>query len=216
MAEGINAPFRSVLDDEFFDLFRPTTPEFDFLDDVSNSHTSFYDKLVADNMNSTAEEMQYDFDDLTQAPLCSYVTMNQFKEIRKGLCKDTFSLIHLNIRSLSKHFDELQLLLDNPNNPLFTVIGLTETWLSSCPKRSFSLEGYNVFVNNRPDRSGGGVALYVSSSFECIVCEKLSKMNDIVESLFVQINVPGSKNIVIGIIYRPPNSNNKDFFIISH
>ena len=36
-------------------------------------------------------------------------------------------------------------------------------------------------------------------------------MNEFIESLFVEISIPQSKNIIVGIIYRPPNSNSNDF-----
>ena len=68
-----------------------------------------------------------------------------------------------------------------------------------------------MFVNNRPDKSGGGVALYISNAFECIVHDDISRMDNIVESLFLEIYIPGIRNIVVGIMYRPPNSNIKDF-----
>ena len=37
-------------------------------------------------------------------------------------------------------------------------------------------------------------------------------MNNNVESLFIEIVIHGNKNIIIGIIYRPPNSSSVDFF----
>ena len=36
-------------------------------------------------------------------------------------------------------------------------------------------------------------------------------MNDSIESLFIEIPIPQNKNIVIGVIYRPPNSNTNEF-----
>ena len=43
-----------------------------------------------------------------------YITQFQLKDVVKNFSKDTFSLLHINIRSiLSKHFDDLHILLDN-------------------------------------------------------------------------------------------------------
>ena len=36
-------------------------------------------------------------------------------------------------------------------------------------------------------------------------------MNDFVESLFVELIIPNGKNILVGVIYRPPNSNIANF-----
>ena len=121
-------------------------------------------------------------------------------------------MLHLNIRSINKHCEELQLLLDNHiDKPTFPVIGLTETWLSSDSTLPFTLNGYDFIVNNKLNRMGGGVALYVSQCFEFTVCEELNIMNDSIESLFIEISIPQNKNIVIGVIYIPPNSNPNEF-----
>ena len=105
----------------------------------------------------------------------------------------------------------MQLLLDNHTKQPFSIIGLTETWLSSDSNQPFALDGYDFIVNNRPNRAGGGVALYVSQSFEFIIRDDLNSMNNNVESLFIEIIIPGNKNIIVGIIYRPPSSNSNDF-----
>ena len=65
-------------------------------------------------------------------------------------------------------------------------------------------------MNNRSKKSGGGVALYLSNCFEFTVLYELNFMNEFIESLFVEISIPQSKNIIVGIIYRPPNSNSND------
>ena len=59
------------------------------------------------------------------------------------------------------HFDDLQLLLNNHSSKEFSVVGLTETWLSHDSNLPFSLDAYNFVFNNRQDRSGGGVAIYL-------------------------------------------------------
>ena len=120
-------------------------------------------------------------------------------------------LLHFNIRSINKHFEELQLLLNYHNKQTFPVIALTETWLSSNSTQPFTLNGYELIVNNRLNRMGGGVALYVPQCFEFTVYEELNVMNDSIESLFIEIPIPQNKNIVIGVIYRPPNSNTNEF-----
>ena len=43
------------------------------------------------------------------------------------------------------------------------------------------------------------------------VISELSLMNEIIESLFIEIENKQQKNIVIGIIYRPPNANPNSF-----
>ena len=78
-------------------------------------------------------------------------------------------------------------------------------------KPSAYLEEYELIVNNRLNRTGGGVALYVPRCFEFIVRGDLNYMNTDIESLFIEISIPQNKNIVVGVIYRPPNSNLNEF-----
>ena len=212
MANFPNAPFSSLSNNDFFELFRHIRLDSDPVRGVSNSRAIFYDNAVAENLNSSVNELPYDFGgELTENMLCKYITVNQCKDIYESFSEDTFSLLHLNIRSLNKHFDELKLFLETDADQSFSVIGLSETWLNSNSESFFSIDGYKMFVNNRPDKSGGGVALYISHTFECIVHDDISRMDNIVESLFLEICIPGIRNIVVGIMYRPPNSNIKDF-----
>ena len=213
MANTINAAFNSLNNDEFFlnILRRPlSTTE----SSSHNTSSASYENNIAQNFNLLSEELSYD-NDSNQNPLpipsSKYITQFQLKDVVKNFSKDTFSLLHINIRSISKHFDDLQILLDNQSKHSFSVIGLTETWLSSDTNLPYAIDGYDFIVNNRSKKSGGGVALYLSNCFEFTVLYELNFMNEFIESLFVEISIPQSKNIIIGIIYRPPSSNSNDF-----
>ena len=54
---------------------------------------------------------------------------------------------------------------------------------------------------------GGGVAFYIRENLDYSIHSEHSLMNDSIESLLIEIKVPDSKNILIMVIYRPPNSN---------
>ena len=142
MANSINNGFNLLDDDDLFDLFRQPTSE--ILSNNVNESSNSYENTVVQNINSSSNELTYnlDFDrDVTQNPSSEYVTESQFKNIIKDVKDDVFSLLHMNIRSLKKHFDELQLLLDSPNKHPFSIIGLTETWLSSDTNIPYGLSG---------------------------------------------------------------------------
>ena len=69
-------------------------------------------------------------------------------------------LVHLNIRSLYKHFDSLCLFLQSlPFKP--DVICLTETRVKDQPLANINLPNYS-FVHTPPQSNAGGVAVYVS------------------------------------------------------
>ena len=71
-------------------------------------------------------------------------------------------------------------------------------------------------VNNRINGRGGGVALYVFTSLNYKVISELSYMTDAMETLCVEIIVPNRRNIVVAVVYRPPNSNHDDFITSLH
>ena len=178
----------------------------------NDTSSATYENNIAQNFNLSSEELNYDNDSYLTIPSSKYITQFQLKDVVKNFSKDTFSLLHINIRSISKHFDDLQILLDSQSNHSFSVIGLTETWLSSDTNLPYAIDGYDLIVNNRSKKSGGGVALDLSNCLEFTVLNELNFMNEFIESLFVEISIPHSKNIIVGIIYRPPNSNSNDFF----
>ena len=41
-------------------------------------------------------------------------------------------------------------------------------------------------------------------------------MSDLIETVFVEINVPNRKNIIVGTIYRPPASDGRGFLEEMH
>ena len=71
------------------------------------------------------------------------------------------SLLHMKIRSLSCHFDELQSLLDNLNIG-FNVVAVSETWDSFARPLSsnVSIPGY-TFLSSKSQSQNGGVGLYI-------------------------------------------------------
>lgn len=125
--------------------------------------------------------------------------ISNFTKTSKG-----FSILHVNSRSLSKNFDSLETMLYSLNNFPFSVIGVTETWLHSTSPNLFELNNYTLVRQDRTDKRGGGIAFYISEQLQFkIRKEKCIQQS---ESLFLEIMSPNNKNIIIGLIYRPPHS----------
>ena len=56
--------------------------------------------------------------------------------------------------------------------------------------------------------------LYISlKKLNYTVLDNLSTCNNIIESLFIEIVIPGNKIIIVGVIYRPPSSNAHEFLL---
>ena len=208
MINSYNFPFQSLNDDDIFDLFHSDLPG----NGVNHNLTSTYDDTVANAVNSSSDELVFDFDydDTAHISLSTYLTQNQFCNSVNDFDINTFSLLHMNIRSLNMHFNDLQQFLDGIHKPL-SVIGLSETWLSHDNMLPFSLDAYNFIFNNRQGRAGGGVALYLQKHFHYNIINDISISNDYVETLFIEISIPAHKNIIVGVLYRKPSGNVNEF-----
>ena len=139
---------------------------------------------------------------------CDYYLREEFKKrIENENIEEKFSLLHLNIhvRSILNKFDSFKNLIDALNIP-FQIIGLTETWLNDNNTDCFTMNNYEYFGSNRPERRGGSVGLYVSKQLEYKTRNDLTKnIEDIIETKFIVIVNNNGKNLIIGIIYRSSN-----------
>ena len=91
---------------------------------------------------------------------CQEYSVEQFKANHE-IVSNSCSFFHLNIRSLSKHYDDLVTFLEMLHYN-FSFLALTETWLRSNTDSSlFNLPEYNMLTSNRENSQGGGVALYI-------------------------------------------------------
>lgn len=70
----------------------------------------------------------------------------------------------------------------------------------------------NLFFKGRSNgKTGGGVGMYIANDTNYRVRDDLSVFNSSMESIFIEITNNKAKNIVIGVIYRPPKSPIRDF-----
>ena len=139
-----------------------------------------------------------------------YLLSDQLSEqVIRDKDQNLFSSLHFNARSLFKKFDHF---VDYINllDFQFHVIGFSETWLND-NSPVLSINNYSSVNKNRQGRSGGGVALYVHNSLSFFLRSDLSMDSDICDSLFLEIPRTREKNIIIGIIYKPPDSNTNVF-----
>ena len=74
------------------------------------------------------------------------------------------------------------------------------------------LIGYNFLHKPRVTRVGGGVGLYIGEHLNNKERPDLAFPADgSAESLFIEINRTREKNVIVGVIYRPPDSNLNEF-----
>ena len=134
----------------------------------------------------------------------NYYTTEEFISNFKNTV-NSFSLLHINSRSLNKNFDSLQTLLYTIDNFPFSIIGVTETWLNFTSPEMFNLQNYEMIRLDREGKRGGGVAFYVHKHLQFKIRRDISLKES--ETLFIEIENSKGKNILVGLMYRPPNSN---------
>ena len=140
---------------------------------------------------------------------CDYYLPDDFNKMLKKenlTSNNTFSMMHLNTRSLNNKFDSFKQLLNSLFIP-FQIIGLTETWLNDINDDFIKLDNYDFVNVNRVSKSGGGVGIYIKKGMQYKLRRDLNTNDEnIIESVFIEIIIPKKKNIITDVIYRPPNS----------
>jgi len=95
------------------------------------------------NIEHNFNEDDYDYlsDGIDQLS-CKYFDIHSFISSTSDEAS-LFSLMHLNIRSIPKHYEELSIFLDCLKLN-FSVIGLTETWFSESNVDCYKFHGYHI------------------------------------------------------------------------
>ena len=71
----------------------------------------------------------------------------------------------------------------------FSVIGVSETWLTDCTAEHVNIRGYNFVSNHRKSKTGGGVGIYLQNGLEYKLLEECKFSDpDVIESLFLEKN----------------------------
>ena len=123
---------------------------------------------------------------------------------------DAFSVLSFNIGSVPKHLDSF---VDQCLAPLgyqFDVIGFCETKLTDDIEHLYDIPSYTR-QSNSLSRHSGGVSLYINNKYNSFLCRDLTVKEEFIETLFVEI-YHYIRNIVVGVIYRRPNTNLGNFY----
>eukprot|EP00111_Clytia_hemisphaerica_P011532 TCONS_00033842-protein len=131
-----------------------------------------------------------------------------------------FSILNINIRSISKNFDDFKALLKQLKFN-FKIICITETWCKkdeaeseeNQSKKSFSkylLPGYKVLHQARSNKKGGGLCIFVHESLNYKRKQDLSVNDNDCEILTIEL-INKLQNIIISCVYRQPSGNLKNF-----
>ena len=134
-----------------------------------------------------------------------YITHEQLSSMSTQI-QNSFSILHVNCRSLKSNFDDIDNLLHRCRSKL-KVIALSETWM--CDEKynnydSFNFKRYTFHYVNR--KKGGGTALFVIDKIKHKCIEEFSySTKNCFHIVTVEINENESSNFYVSCIYRPPN-----------
>jgi hypothetical protein len=89
----------------------------------------------------------------------------------------------------------------------FSVIGLTETWLTDSCAALYNIDEYqHVYQFN--------FVIYLRNTLNYFVRDEFARNNSLMECIFVELsksNFQSGKDVIIGLIYRPPNTDINEF-----
>ena len=144
---------------------------------------------------------------------CNYYMEDAFSSITKKMytsepSEKLFSICHLNIRSLQSNLNDFDMYLKSLNFE-FSFIGVTETWLHDGNCDLYELSSYVIVERHRHTRKGGGVGIFIKNDVSFQDRNDLYSIDHMFESIFIEIDkhvFNKNSNIVIGVIYRPPNT----------
>ena len=120
----------------------------------------------------------------------------------------SLNIIHTNLASISKHFDDLSLTLSLLNAD-FHIIAITEhkNHKDTPPTKNIDITGYYPFHYQPTNTTHGGAGFYIKKSLDFDKRDDLSfNSTGDFESCFIEITIPNKKNVIVGCIYRHPSS----------
>ena len=134
----------------------------------------------------------------------------------EGACptsKRGFHISHLNLQSKNNKFDLLKIQIEQMKFHVFTF---SESWLyDEIPDSMIRVNGYNLVCfdrqwkeNNMPHvKKGGGVGMYINEelAYSTDLLMEFNVSSKDIECGWVKIIMKNAKDIVIGVVYRPPS-----------
>ena len=150
----------------------------------------------------------------TQNFECSYLFPNEIEGfLSEKENSEDINAIHLNIRSLSKNFDNLLDILRDSNYS-FNILCITETWCTDSNLKSNSnlhLPNFDLISQERKtNKRGSGVLIYIHKRLKCNLRYDLCVSDKHKEILTIEISRENDKNILLSCCYRPPNGDREN------
>ena len=142
-----------------------------------------------------------------------YVAIDSVKSSIPQKTDATFSVLSLNIQSISAKFDSFVGFLSylNENDIHFNALCLQETWLPDNNDTSqYDIPGYKSIHKGKPCSAHGGLMTYLDEEYSYNLRD-LMIASDLWTGLFINVQHEHLQHdITLGNIYRPPKKNDNN------
>ena len=133
--------------------------------------------------------------------------------------KRGFHIAHLNLQSINNKFDLLKIHIEQLKFHIFTF---SESWLNdNITDNMLCISGFNLVRfdrqwkegNGNQVKKGGGVGMYIRDdlTYSTEALKEHNVNSGDVECGWIRVIMKNSKDIVIGVVYRPPSGNIEAF-----
>ena len=140
---------------------------------------------------------------------CDYIEIDDCKDIPSGV--HDLTILELNVRGLVSKQHDLSVLLRNCTQMgRVDVVLLVETWVTADSEGRIWLPGYTYYGKKRLHKKGGGVGILVRDGLRFKPRLDLEFECKILENCFIELT-SYKRSFIIGSLYRPPNSCDKNF-----
>ena len=128
-------------------------------------------------------------------PLSSLLE-TKFNNFRKN-----FNIVHINAQSIPAHYPDM---LDSFSSKNIHAILISETFLKpSLPSTAYALPGFHLIRNDRTEKGGGGVAIYLRSHIPFSIIHKSpSAYSNSSEHILIEV-LFGTLKVLLGVFYSP-------------
>ena len=111
-------------------------------------------------------------------------------------------LFHLNVRGLCTNVAHIFDILSTHRN--IDIFAVSETHISDEPGELFDIGGYKFVHKNRTNGKGWGISFYINERPDWRRRDDLEC--DDLECIRIEVFIKGSKNELLCVMYRPPES----------
>ena len=113
-------------------------------------------------------------------------------------------IMYLNVRRLLPKMDEIRHRLARSTPPAIVGFFFFESWLDGTVfDGEIHIPGYQTYRKYR-NRKGGGIVVYAAENLK--VNRRKDLEHEDLEMVWLEVQHKSSRRALIGVVYRPPNS----------